>query len=142
MGAIFNSQGTRAIIELLGKTFTDGFSGAAGNSNLISDLATSTQTLPSYQFATNYNLLATGSGSNSINAHWKVWLDYFDDHGGDAVRGAMAAALKTPNKYEAVEFFVYQDATFLPLVSDQKNKGSGKHSLIVTVRTPTYDQLP
>jgi len=140
MGAIFNTSGTLTIIDLLSSTFTENFSATATNAALISDLA-NTANISSWHFANAYGLVATGPGSGSVNLHWKVWLDYFDGHQGDQVRAAMAAALSGYNKYEAIEFFAYQDdASFVPSVSDHLNN-TGKYSLIVTVKTPTYDQL-
>jgi hypothetical protein len=142
MGSIFNTPGTQQIINVLSTTFTTNFAKTATDANLIADLDPSSSNLSSNDFATKYSLTASGGGSASINAHWKIWLDYFDDNGGDLVRSAMAAALRNTARYEAIEFFTSQDTIFAPSVVHHKNKNSGKHSLIVSVKTPTYDQLP
>jgi hypothetical protein len=68
-------------------------------------------------------------------------MDYFDQNGGDLVRAAMLSALENTTKYEAIEFFASQDTNFVPSTSGHKNKNTGKYSLIVSVKTPTYDQL-
>jgi hypothetical protein len=136
MGSIFNTPGTLAIINLLSTTFTQNFATAAANPGLINDLEPASL-ISSYDFAKKYGLV---TGNAAVDAHWKVWLDYFDLNGGDIVRAAMLSALENP-KYEAIEFFAFQDTSFVPSASAHKNKNTGKHSLIVSVKTPTYDQL-
>ena len=139
MGAIFNTPGTMTIIGLLSNTFTTAFSTTAKNKQLIKDLDP-TNGISSYDFCKKYKLLATGKGSASINAHWKVWLDYFDANGGDEVRADMVDALNDTATYEAIEFFPAQTTGFALSTSPTLNT-SGKSSLIVTAETPTYDQL-
>ena len=140
MGAIFNTPGTLKLIQTLSDTFTNGFETATQDAGLIHDLDPVNH-IAGFGFCAQYGLVATGNGAGTINSHWARWLNHFDVNGGNAVRTAMAAALRDPKKYEAIEFFVFQDANFSLTATDHLNP-SGKYSLIVTARTPTYDRLP
>lgn len=140
MGALFNTPGTQSIIQILSTTFTHNFSAAVNNSALIADLSNSS--ISSWHFANAYGLVATGPGSGSVNLHWRVWLKYFDDHGGDVVRTKMANALANPNRYEAIEFFAVPDPNnFSPTATDYPSSPP-MYTLMVSVTTPTYDRLP
>jgi hypothetical protein len=140
MGAIFNTQGTLAIIDILSTTFTQNFAATATNAGLIHDLDPATG-MSSFGFCGKYRLVATGPGAGTINSHFARWLNHFDVNGGNAVRTAMVGALHDTAKYEAIEFFVCPDANFSLTATDYLNS-DGMYSLIVTARTPTYDLLP
>lgn len=140
MGALFNTPGTQAIIQILSATFTHNFSAAANNSALIADLGN--LSIPSWRFANAYGLIATGPGSGSVNLHWRVWLEYFDKKGGDTVRSQMATALGQPNRYEAIEFFAVPDPKKFQATATDYPSSPPMYTLMVSVTTPTYDKLP
>jgi hypothetical protein len=140
MGAIFNTQGTLAIIDILSTMFTQNFAAAAANATLIHDLDPANH-LASFGFCGKYHLIATGPGAGTINSHWAKWLNHYDVNGGNAVRTAMVGALQNTAKYSAIEFFVCPDTNFSLTATDYLNS-DGMYSLIVTAKTPTYDLLP
>jgi hypothetical protein len=140
MGAIFNTQGTLAIIHILSTKFTQNFSATATDAGLINDLDPATG-MSSFGFCGKYRLVATGPGAGTINSHFAKWLNHYDVNGGNAIRTAMVGALRNTAKYSAIEFFVCPDTSFSLHCTDYLNS-DGMYSLVVTAKTPTYDLLP
>ena len=140
MGAIFNTAGTQTLIDLLSNMFTLNFTTTAANTSLVNDLDPATG-MASFGFCGKWHLVATGTGAGTINSHWATWLAHFDSHGGNAVRTAMANALRNTAKYKRIVFFAVPDSTFSLSATDYDD-GDGKFLLIVLAKTPTWDHLP
>ncbi len=141
MGALFNTPGTLAIMQALstayqGKKFIAFSKNATHKSDLVSNMA-------SYDFAVKYGLVVTGRGSSSINSHWQAWLDYFDANDNVGVRQDMANTLNAPGRYTGIEFFAVPATQFN--VQQPRDfadtKYPGMFTRIITLETPTYDNL-
>jgi hypothetical protein len=151
MGALFNTPGTLAIIQILSQAFQrTNFQSNRANVDFVNDLGD--LDLSSYEFATMYDLVATGFGSSTVNAHWKKWLDYFDANGGVVATASVPVPIRTkmsdackniPIAYSGIEFFAIPAAVFQvsPTSDFADKKNPGQYTLIITVETPTYDQL-
>jgi hypothetical protein len=149
MGALFNTPGTLAIIQVLSQAFQRAAFqiNRANFANDLGDLG-----LSSYQFAAIYDLIATGPGSTAVNRHWNKWLDHFDAHGGVVptalvpvpIRTQMSQACQnTPIPYSGIEFFAVPASAFQvqPTSNLADEESPGQYTLVITVQTPTYDQL-
>jgi hypothetical protein len=141
MGGLFNTPGTIAIIKILHDAYTrKNFQTLSNDRTHVADLLNTTN-LSTYDFCVKYRLI---TDDPTFNTRWKTWLNYFDNNGGDQIRKDMAAACQDLNTFTGIEFFAIPSQAFAVQQSrqfpDQEN--ANMYTLIVSVETPTYDNLP
>jgi hypothetical protein len=141
MGAIFNTRGTREILRVLNEAFGNAAfqSNIWNNVALITDLRKPVAELSSYDLCVNYGFV---TGDAGVNDNWRIWLDYFDQHGGQAIRNDIANQLQN-NSCIGIEFFAVpaRNWSVRPSHPLPDQAQPNKHTLIISVETPTYDQL-
>jgi hypothetical protein len=146
VGAIFNTPGTIKILNFLNKHYAPGakfnHARSTGEYKILRDFATYPS---SYSCAVKLGLEDT---SASINARWKLWLDYLDSqsqdfsNAGQLVREMMADALDpaVEPSCDAIEFFAVPASSFsveypAPTIPDPNNPNNYAAEIIVETNT-------
>jgi hypothetical protein len=140
MGAIFNTDGTKKILNKLNDSFGIAVfqNNIKPNNQLVTDLRKPVAQYSTYSLCVDYGFI---TDDNNVNTHWGVWLNYFDKNDGQKIRNDIADAIQNDNDCVGIEFFAVPAATWKVRQSHKLPHQGNKHTLIISVETPTYDQL-